>query len=53
MSIGWGIGGIKLTEILLSWQFASYSVVNYNKLVYIVVFCREALNRCGITLATP
>ena len=49
MSSGCGIGGIQLTEILLSWYFASYSVV---KLVYIVVFCREAMKRCGITLAT-
>ena len=53
MSSGWGIGGIQFTEILLSWSFASYSVVNYNKVVYIVMFCRETLNRCGITLATP
>ena len=49
MSNGCGIGSIQLTEIL----FASYSVVNYKKPVYIVVFCREAMRRCGITLATP
>ena len=41
MSGGWGIGGFQLTQILLSWWFASYSVVNYKKLVCIVVFCRE------------
>ena len=28
------------------------AIVN-KKLVYIVVFCREAMKRCGITLATP
>ena len=53
MSIEWEIGGIQLTKILLSWQFASYSVVNYKKPVCIFVFCREAMKRCGITLATP
>ena len=41
MSGWWGIGGIQLTQILLSWWFASYSVVNYKKLVCILVFCRE------------
>ena len=30
-----------------------YSVVTYKKPVYIVVFCMEAMKRCGITLATP
>ena len=40
MSSGCGIGGIQLTEILISWWFASYSVVNHKKLV-LVVFCRE------------
>ena len=53
MSSGCGIGGIQLTEILLILVVASYSVVNYKKPVYIVVFCREAMKRCGITLATP
>ena len=50
LSSGCGIGGIQLTEMLLSRKFASYSVV---KPVYIVVFGREAMKRCGITLATP
>ena len=50
MSSGCGIGGIQLTSVLV---FASYSVVNYKKPVYIVVFCREVMKRCGITLATP
>ena len=53
MSSGCGIGGIQLTEILLSWQFASYSVLNYKKPVYIVVLGREVMKRCGIILATP
>ena len=47
MSSGCGIGGIQLTV------FASYSVVNYKKPVCMLVFCREAMKRCGITLATP
>ena len=49
MSSGCGIGGIQFTILVV----ASYSVVNYKKLVCIVVFCREAMKRCGITLATP
>ena len=48
MSSGCGIGG-NFTILVV----ASYSVVNYKKPVYIVVFCREAMKRCGITLATP
>ena len=45
MSSGCGIGGIQLTEILLS---SSYRVVNYKKPLYIVLFCREAMQRCSI-----
>ena len=40
MSSGWGIGGIQLTEILLSWLFASY--IRRSR-IYVVVFCREAM----------
>ena len=39
----------------VNWDFniSGYSVVNYKKLVCIVVFSMEAMKRCGITLATP
>ena len=48
MSSGCGIGRIQLTEIILV-----VCMVNYKKPVYRVVFCREAMKRRGITLATP
>ena len=52
ISSRWGIGGIHLTEFLLSYSLLAI-LVYYKKPVCIVVFCREAVMRCGITLSTP